>query len=116
MGAIEKLWAVISGKPSHVAKSSMGGAGAVKPPTLDIKFEDGVPPYMTHSVDDIPKLAKKTFKMISRKKGATIDEIHVAVGNKRASVYNHIYLIKKAGYEIVKTYDKKSGTHRYRLG
>ena len=116
MGAIEKLWAVISGKPSQVAKSSMGGAGAVKPPTFDIKFEDGVPPYMTHSVDDIPKLAKKTFKMISRKKGAKIDEIHVAVCNKRASVYNHIYLIKKAGYEIVKTYDKKSGTHRYRLG
>ena len=116
MGAIEKLWAFISGKPSEVARSSTGGAGAVKPPTFDIKFEDGVPPYMTHSVDDIPKLAKKTFKMISRKKGATIDEIHVAVGNKRASVYNHIYLIKKAGYEIVKTYDKKLGTHRYRLG
>jgi len=79
MGAIEKLWAFISGKPSEVARSSTGGAGAVKPPTFDIKFEDGVPPYMTHSVDDIPKLAKKTFKMISRKKGATIDEIHVAV-------------------------------------
>ena len=116
MGAIEKLWAFISGKPQRVARSSKGGAGAEKPPTFDIKFEDGVPPHMTHSVDDIPKLAKKTFKMISRKKGATNDEIHVAVGNKRASVYNHIYLIKKAGYEIVKTYDKKSGTHRYRLG
>jgi predicted transcriptional regulator len=54
--------------------------------------------------------------MISRKKGATIDEVHAVVGKKRSSVYNHIYLIKKAGYEIVKTYDKKSGTHRYRLG
>ena len=116
MGAIEKLWVFISGKPSQVAKSSMGGAGAVKPPTFDIKFEDGVPPYMTHSVDDIPKLAQKTLKMISRKKGATIDEVHAVVGKKRSSVYNHIYLIKKAGYEIVKTYDKKLGTHRYRLG
>jgi hypothetical protein len=116
MGMIETLWAYISGKPSEVARSSTGGAGAVKPPTLDIKFEDGSTRYTTHSVDDVPKLAQKTLKMISRKKGATIDEVHAVVGKKRSSVYNHIYLIKKAGYEIVKTYDKKSGTHRYRLG
>ena len=109
MGAIEKLWQFISGgKPSEVAKSSMGGAGAVKPPTLDIKFED------VHG--EIPKLCQKTFKLISRKKGATIDEIHAVIGNKRSSVYNHIHLIKKAGYQIVKTYDKKLGIHRYRLG
>jgi len=54
MGMIETLWAYISGKPSEVARSSTGGAGAVKPPTLDIKFEDGIPPYTTHSVDDVP--------------------------------------------------------------
>jgi len=108
MGALETLWAVISGKPQRVARSSKGGAGAVKPPIIDIKFED------VHG--EIPKLCQKTFKLISRKKGATIDEIHAVVGKKRSSVYNHIYLIKKAGYEIVKTYDKKSGTHRYRLG
>jgi hypothetical protein len=63
-----------------------------------------------------PAFVKKSFKMISRKKGATIDEVHTVVGNKRSSIYNHIYLIKKAGYEIVKTYEKSSGTHRYRLG
>jgi len=117
MGALEALWRCLSGKPPVVAKSGLGDTRAVKsPPSFDVKFEDGVPPYMTHSTDDIPKLCKKAFKMISRKKGATIDEIHAVVGKKRSSVYNHIYLIKKAGYEVVKTYDKKSGTHRYRLG
>ncbi len=116
MGALERLWAFISGKPSEVARSSKGGAGAVKPPIIDTKFEDGIPPYMTFPIDDVPKFAQKTLKMISRKKGATVDEIHAVIGNKRASVYNHIYLIKKAGYEIVKTYDKNLGNHRYRLG
>jgi len=116
MGALETLWQFISGKPSEVAKSSTGGAGAVKPPILDTKFEDGIPPYTTHPVDDVPGFCKKSFKMISRKKGATIDEVHTVVGNKRSSIYNHIYLIKKAGYEVVKTYEKSSGTHRYRLG
>jgi len=129
MGAIESLWQFIrgtskyedplkylSGKPSQVAKSSTGGAGAVKPPIIDTKFEDGIPKHMTHSIDDIPKLCHKTFKMVSRKKGATIDEVHAVVGNKKSSVYNHIYLIKKAGYGVVKTYEKSSGTHRYRLG
>tara|TARA_R100001079_G_scaffold100952_1_gene65731 strand:- start:191 stop:361 length:171 start_codon:yes stop_codon:yes gene_type:complete len=56
------------------------------------------------------------MKLISRKKGATIDEIHKVIGKKRGSIYNHIYVIRGCGFDIVKTYDKKSGTHRYRLG
>jgi hypothetical protein len=117
MGALESLWRCLSGKPSVVAKSGLGDTRAVKsPPSFDVKFEDGVPPYMTHSTDGIPKYAQKTFKMISRKKGATIDEIHEVVGKKRGSIYNHIYVIRGCGFDVVKGYDKKSGSHRYRLG
>ncbi len=115
MGALETLWQFISGKPSQVAKSSKGGAGAVKPPILDTKFEDSDHKFHVQ-FHVLPKFCEKSFKMISRKKGATIDEIHMVVGNKRDSIYNHMYTIKRSGYDVVKTYDRKLGVHRYRLG
>ena len=111
MGALEALWRCLSGKPSVVAKSGLGDTRAVKsPPTFDSKFND------LSLTEDLPKFCRSTMKLISRKKGATIDEIHEVIGKKRGSIYNHIYVIRGCGFDIVKTYDKKSGTHRYRLG
>ena len=37
-------------------------------------------------------------------------------GAKSFTIYNHMYTIKRSGYDVVKTYDRKLGVHRYRLG
>ena len=133
MGALEALWRCLSGKPSVVAKSGLGDTRAVKsPPTFDAKLSRGLSRaqlarelepglnalFGDHyaKTEDLPKFCRSTMKLISRKKGATIDEIHEVIGKKRGSIYNHIYVIRGCGFDIVKTYDKKSGTHRYRLG
>ena len=111
MGALESLWRLISGKPSVVAKSGLGDTRAVKsPPTFDAKFKD------VSLTEGLPKFCASTMKLISRKKGATIDEIHKVVGKSKGSIYNHIYVIRGCGFDVVKDYDKKSGSHRYRLG
>ena len=134
MGALEALWRCLSGKPSVVAKSGLGDTRAVKsPPSFDAKLSRGLSRAQlarelepglnalfgtecAKTEEDLPKFCRSTMKLISRKKGATINEIHKVVGKSKGSIYNHIYVIRGCGFDVVKDYDKKSGSHRYRLG
>ena len=97
MGALGFLRSFFGGNPPEVVKLGKGDTGAVKSPT-----------------HHIPKFCWQSFLMISRKKGATINEIVEKTGKSKGTIYQEIALIKKGGYKIVRTYEKP--VYRFRVG
>ena len=97
MGALGFLRSFFGGNPPEVVKLGKGDTGAVKSPTYHM-----------------PKFCRESFLMISRKKGATVDEIVKKTGKSKGTIYQEIALIKKGGYKIVRTYEKP--VYRFRVG
>ena len=103
MGMIETLWAYISGKPSEVAKSSMGDAGAVKSPTKNL------------SVERTPNYCKGTLQIISRPRGATMSQLLRKTGKKKGSLSQEISTLRKFGYKILKSRKDSKSEYVYKV-
>lgn len=97
MGALGFLRSFFGGNPpEEVVKLGKGDTGAVKSPT-----------------SNMPKFCRESFLMISRKKGATVDEIVKKTGKSKGTVYQEIAMIKKSGIKIVRAYEKP--VYRFRV-
>lgn len=97
MGALGFLRSFFGGNPPAVVKLGKGDTGAVKSPTYKI-----------------PKFCRESFLMISRQRGATVDEIVKKTGKSKGTIYQEIALIKKGGVKIVRAYEKP--VYRFRVG
>lgn len=106
MGALGFIKGIFGGNPPRSSNSVQGGTEAVKPPTFSDK---DLPKNIL-----VPKYCKKSFLLISRKKGATVAEIMEKTGKTRGTIYQEIQTIKNCGCKIVKSYEKP--VYRYRLG
>lgn len=112
MGAITSLWQFIigkpsdkvmpdyfSGKPSEVAKSGKGDAGAVKSPTID----------------NTPRYCGATLKLVSRPRGATMSHLISKTGKTKGSLSQEISILRKHGHNILKSRKDSKSEYTYKV-
>lgn len=58
-----------------------------------------------------PKKGAEVIRLLSRKRGATVDELIKATGWKRASVMSRLSWLKRNGYEVEHIDDKGDRYH-----